>query len=163
MDWPSKYAVWGGGVVTLLILLTLILPGRHFEIRPPLPANITVTPYFSPQNIGNDCSVVVPVARQVPYTAAVAQTTLEQLLLGPLGSEVGSVATNIPGNVIIKSFVLADGELTVDFSAELGEGVAGACRVTAVRSQIEKTSTQFPEIKTVVISIEGQTEGILQP
>ena len=51
----------------------------------------------------------------------------------------------------------------VDFSKELGIGVAGSCRVEAIRSQITETLKQFKNVENVIISIEKETENILQP
>ena len=42
-------------------------------------------------------------------------------------------------------------------------GVAGSCRVLAIRAQIESTLKQFPSIKKVVISVNGRTGEVLQP
>ena len=51
----------------------------------------------------------------------------------------------------------------MDFSRELNDGVAGSCKVMAIRSQITQTLKQFSEIKGVVISVDGEAEEVLQP
>ena len=63
----------------------------------------------------------------------------------------------------INNFKIDKGVAYVDFDKTLEEGLAGSCLVTAVRSQIEQTLKQFPEIKEVHISIEQRSEDILQP
>ena len=49
------------------------------------------------------------------------------------------------------------------FNAKIEEGVGGACKVTAIRSQITETLKQFFAVTQVIISVNGKTEGILQP
>lgn len=51
----------------------------------------------------------------------------------------------------------------IDFESSLQEGVGGSCRVENIRSQIERRLKQFPFIKDVVISVEGNSEEVLQP
>ncbi|HPP18950.1 MAG TPA: GerMN domain-containing protein, partial [Candidatus Dojkabacteria bacterium] len=58
---------------------------------------------------------------------------------------------------------IEDGVARVDFSKELEEGVAGSCKVESIRAQIEETLKQFDNIDSVIISVEGKVEGILQP
>ena len=63
----------------------------------------------------------------------------------------------------INKIIIEDGTAYADFSRELNEGAAGSCKVSAIRSQIENTLKQFPEINDVVISVNGDSENILQP
>ncbi|MGM0629168.1 MAG: GerMN domain-containing protein, partial [Patescibacteria group bacterium] len=43
------------------------------------------------------------------------------------------------------------------------EDVAGSATVLAIRGQIENTLRQFDPVDNVVIKIEGEEEGVLQP
>ena len=71
--------------------------------------------------------------------------------------------TNInPGTKIQSLITDANGTARVDFSNEM-ETTGGSCRVTEIRSEIDFTLKQFPTIKNVIISINGETETILQP
>ena len=63
----------------------------------------------------------------------------------------------------INQIAVEGGVAYADFSSELNEGVAGSCKVSAIRSQIENTLLQFSEINKVVISVNGNSETILQP
>lgn len=111
-----------------------------------------------------DCSLVFPALRSVPATSAVARTALEELLGGPTNEErAAGFETLIPSGVRMNTLVVENGVARADFSRELSEGVAGACRVVAIRAQIEATLKQFPIVKSVVISVEGETETVLQP
>jgi hypothetical protein len=111
-----------------------------------------------------DCTSVRSSVRVVPKTAAIATKTLEELLSGPTVGEVAdSMLTLIPSGTTLNALLIKDGVANADFSKELTKGVAGSCKVGAIRAQIEETLKQFPTIKDVVISVNGVSEGILQP
>lgn len=114
-------------------------------------------PYF-------DCSKTTAVERQVPKTSAVARAALEALLRGGTQDEInrGFISTINPG-VRIQKLVIEDGAAKVDFAQQLEFQAGGSCRVAAIRAQITDTLKQFPTVESVVISINGRTEDILQP
>jgi spore germination protein GerM len=58
--------------------------------------------------------------------------------------------------------MIEDGVAYADFSSEL-EVSGGSAMVMMIREQIEKTLLQFETIDSVVISIEGDSEEVLQP
>jgi len=112
-----------------------------------------------------DCGKTIGVEREVDKTSAVAKTALEELLKGPSDAEkqIG-FTTQINDGVKLQSVTIDDnGVAKADFSAELEKGVGGSCKVSAIRAQIEATLKQFSSVKSVVISINGKTEDILQP
>jgi len=118
--------------------------------------------YFDPES--QDCEEVYEVERVVPKTKAVAKAALEELLGGITeGEKTGGYYTSINSGVALKSVAITNGVARADFDSKLGEGVGGACRTAAIRAQITQTLKQFPAVKSVVISIDGKTEGILQP
>jgi spore germination protein GerM len=39
----------------------------------------------------------------------------------------------------------------------------GSCKISAIRAQIERTLMPFPGVESVVISVEGDVAGALQP
>ncbi len=111
-----------------------------------------------------DCKLVYPVERSIPETAGMARAALEELLGGPTPSERDAgYYSALNTGIRIQSLVIGNGSAKADFDARLEEGVGGACRVEAIRSQIIKTLKQFPTINDVIISINGRTEDILQP
>ncbi len=122
------------------------------------------SPNFGGMPNDYNCSDVVASERIVARTAAPARAALESLLAGPTVSE-GQIGlfTNINQGVKIKKLSIQNNTAYVDFDATLGQGVAGSCRVTAIRAQITKTLEQFSTIKNVVISIDGRVQDILQP
>lgn len=126
--------------------------------------DIPVKVYFSKTD-SNECGLVYPIERKVAGRLAIYRAALEELLKGPNADDVAAgYRTSIPGSVKLKS-VAADaaGTVTADFDARLSIGVAGSCRVESIRAQIGATLKQFPEVHDVVISINGKTEGILEP
>ena|SRR3989338_1823535 len=123
--------------------------------------------FFS--NISKDpelknCGLTYPVIRHTsdknPSLSAIIS-----LLVGPNKEEkMQGYFTNLPLRIIkINNFEIKKGIAYIDFSQELEIGVAGSCRVEAIRSQITETLTQFENVESVVISIENETEAILQP
>ena len=111
-----------------------------------------------------DCERMYPVMRRVPKTSAVARAALEQLLLGPTAQESGDgYFTNSNSGVRIQKLSIVRGIARVDFDERLRENVGGSCRVLAIRAQITETLKQFPTVKEVIISVNGQTENILEP
>lgn len=111
-----------------------------------------------------DCAKVFSVERRIPKTQAVGRAALEQLLAGVKANEgkLGYFSQINPG-VEIQSLKIENGVAKADFSQELNEGVGGSCKVEAIRAEITETLKQFPTIKSVIISVNGNSETILQP
>lgn len=110
------------------------------------------------------CNKVFPVEREVSKTAAVARAALEQLLEGPTEAEKNQqYLTSINSGVKIQKLIIENGVAKVDFDETLEKAVGGSCRVSAIRAQITETLKQFPTVQSVIISINGRTEDILQP
>ena len=144
------------------------------SIRDPAVRHVTFAPgdvvpvkvYFSNSSLDTEfgCDQEFPVARFVSRQDSIYRGALQELLRGPTEDEkVQGYFTSLPANVRLKSVVNdADGTASADFGAERGK-VAGSCRVSAITAQITRTLEQFPEVRRVTISIEGKSEGILQP
>lgn len=89
---------------------------------------------------------------------------VSNLLAGPTDEETREgFFTSINKDSKINSINIEGGVVKVDFSQEFNTGVAGSCRVIAIRSQVEETLKQFPEVKNVIISVDGNSENLLQP
>ncbi len=136
-------------------------------IKPVETGLMTVKAFFSSTEIdpnNKDCSLVYPASRQVARTSAVARVALMELFKGLTSSEsANGLATAINPGVKINSLTINNGLAKIDLSKELGDKVAGSCRVTAIRSQITQTLKQFPTVSAVLISIDGKMAGVLQP
>lgn len=122
------------------------------------------------QNAGKDltsdiCSTTHAVQRFVPSDTNIYRAAIEELLAGPTADELNDgYSTSIPPKVILKDIGAdAGGIVTANFTAALDKNVAGSCRVGAIRAQIERTLSQFPEVRGVVIAVEGDSSTALQP
>jgi len=114
-----------------------------------------------------DCSKTTEVTRTVCADASSAvAVAVHELLKGPTAQEKtsGSV-TGLPEGVRDPSIRMNGSDVALDFDQSLEIGVAGSCRVTAIRAQIEDTVSANRKMQggNVTISILGRTEDILQP
>ncbi len=120
--------------------------------------------YFNNSVDVNSCDKVFYTQRTLPKTEGVARVALEQLIAGPTMLEkTAGFLTGINPSTKVQSLTIENGVAKVDFNNELQKGVAGSCKVTAIRAQITQTLKQFPTVKSVVISIDGKTDDVLQP
>jgi len=112
-----------------------------------------------------DCALVYPVTRRVAKTEAIGRAALDELLRGvDVTEEKEGFTSSLNRGSVIKMLDIKNGTATVRFNDVFQAGVAGSCRVTAIRSQIESTLKQFPTVKRVVIEVEGMpTDEVLQP
>jgi spore germination protein GerM len=95
----------------------------------------------------------------------VAKESLDQLLAGVTANEkVGGYFTNLNSKARVVSVVVEQGVATVVFNEDFQTGLAGACKVTAAKAQIEETLLQFSTVETVIIQVESiPDEEVLQP
>lgn len=109
------------------------------------------------------CEVTFPVTRTITKTQAVGRAALNELLKGvTTGEKARKYYTGIPEGVVLNSLTIKDGVAYADFNSKLNEGVGGSCLTSRIRSQIRNTLQQFPTVKSVVISVEGKTDGVLE-
>jgi spore germination protein GerM len=126
----------------------------------------TVNVYFGNKNMGSseDCSKVFPVSRTVINAETLGPGTLEALFKGVSETEkAAGYFTSLNDGTLIQKFEIKDKVAYIDFNSRFNEGVAGSCKITAIKSQIETTLNNLPDIDSVVISVNGQTKGILEP
>ncbi|HEY0979931.1 MAG TPA: GerMN domain-containing protein [Candidatus Paceibacterota bacterium] len=110
-----------------------------------------------------DCRVVHPITRTVPYTLAVAEASLNELIKGLTGEDIANgFQTSIDPNTKIKSLAIVNGVATVDFSKELNNKNVGLCAGQFIEAQITQTLMQFPSVQKVNITVEGKGD-IVQP
>jgi hypothetical protein len=122
--------------------------------------------YFGNNNLDPEisCNKTFAVARLVPKTQSVLKAALEELLKGPASAEAKlGFGSSINSGVAVNSIKISGNTATIDFTKKIEENAAGSCRVSAIRNQITNTARQFSNIKNVIISLDGQTEAILQP
>lgn len=115
----------------------------------------------------------------VPQTAQVGTAALQELLWGPPAHNLAGFGTALPlppevlsypgrgpdwgPRVRLLGLTIENGVATANFSRELRAYGGGSTRVLLIREQITRTLLQFPTVREVVIAIEGQTEGVLEP
>lgn len=118
--------------------------------------------YF-PKEVNNNVTFVA-VHRDVPTTQSLGRVAVEELLKGPTPEEEkGGLYTAIPKGVRLLGLKIDEGVAYADFDRQIEEKVGGSVRVMAIRRSIDLTLRQFSTIDKVVISVEGKTEGVLQP
>ena len=108
---------------------------------------------------------LVAVPRRVPVDLPLAEAVLRELLKGPTVAERRQGLTSlIPEKAALRSLAVGDsGVARADFSEGLQQGMSGSMRVQGIRQQIEATLMGISGITSVILSVEGQTEGVLQP
>jgi len=159
--------------ILILLIFILILGGAsayYFFSRNTAPnlnnGTMGVQVFFNNDRLDPEfsCNKVFPVQRTIERTLAVARAALQELLKGPTQEEKEQgFFTSINTGVQIQSLSIIDRIARVDFDEQLESQVGGSCRVAAIRAQITETLKQFSTVDSVVISINGRTEDILQP
>ncbi|MEF8846833.1 MAG: GerMN domain-containing protein [Candidatus Paceibacterota bacterium] len=162
--------------LTIALILVLIAVGLYFgytmtktsdQAQVPEdqePTTQMVEVYFGHSDKGGqDCSAVFAVEREIEKTEGTGKAALKELLEGPTDQEKeNGYFTSIGEGVELNSLNIEDGVATADFSEELNQG-GGSCTMEGRRAEIIETLKQFPTVDEVVISVEGETEGVLQP
>lgn len=164
------------GIFAVTFSLSWIIGSKNPEPTPtPGLEYSTVRVFFSNTPMDPNtlkCETTYPVTREVSrFTdnpasrlGELAYIAIKELLRGPSEEEKGQgFFTSINQGSNVQTINVESGIATVDFTEDLNIGVAGSCKVQAIRSQITETLKQFPEIKDVVISVNGNSEEILQP
>ena len=118
---------------------------------------------FFPRFLENDVEFV-PVRRVVPRSPSIATSTLNELLKGPtIDERAQGLANPIPEGTMLKSVEVNGGVAHADFDERMEFQMGGSVRVMAIRQMIIRTLKQFPDVREVIISVEGRTEDVLQP
>ena len=117
--------------------------------------------------------------RRVVDTGSVESTAVKELLWGPPPRNLAGFQTAIPTpedvlgypgrgedwgpRVRMLGLTIEEGTARVNFSQEMRAYGGGSARVQSIRQQIIRTLAQFDSVDTIVIAVEGETEGVLQP
>jgi spore germination protein GerM len=157
-----KRVIIVSALVVVIVVATWILIVQNNAVE----RFVDIKVFFNNNNFDPEfsCNKVFPAERGVIKTGELERAALLELLGGPTQGDIAQgFFTSINSGVKINSLSITRGVATVDFDERLGNQVAGACWVTAIRSQITETLKQFPSVKEVIISINGRTEDVLQP
>jgi len=111
----------------------------------------------------SSCEADVSLKRVVPNAETLGPGAIEMLIKGPTPDEEKFYYSAINKNTLLQKFEIKNRVAYVDFNSSLNQNVAGSCNVIAIRSQIENTLKNLPDIDSVIISVNGQIEGILEP
>ncbi|MBI2514638.1 GerMN domain-containing protein [Candidatus Wolfebacteria bacterium] len=150
-----------GSDITLEIGDGVIIPLKYDSKN-----NVWVNVYFGNTKMGSSvsCERVFSVTRTIPKTLLVGRLALEELLKGPTDEEKNQgYFTNINQGVGVKSLIIDNGVAKADFDDSLARDTSGSCRIAWIRAQIKETLKQFPGVREVVISINGNSTSTLQP
>jgi hypothetical protein len=111
----------------------------------------------------SDCTTTKPFTRTLPRAVGVAQLLMHALVAGPTAEEKSAGAVGaFPAGARVKSVILRDGVVTVDFNERL-QNVGGACAASAIRAAVSATLTRLPGVQRVVITAGGSEPLALQP
>lgn len=111
----------------------------------------------------SNCEADISVTRMVLNAETLGPGALAALIEGPKGAESEKYYSAINPATLIKKFEVINSVAHVDLSSDLNANIVGSCNVIAVRSQIENTLNTLPDIDSVILSVDGQTTGILEP
>ncbi len=161
-------------VISLIVLFFLFSQeaGGWKNRQPEFQSAVTATPLTVSVFFGNtnndpdvlNCGTTYPASRQIKSEGDKYLAVLAELLNGPTNTEKDQgFFTAINSGIKLPEVVLTDGVMTVNFASDIETAVGGSCRVAAIRSQIENTLKQFPEVKEVIIAVDGRIADALQP
>jgi spore germination protein GerM len=143
----------------VVIFVATVATGCRVVSAPQVDANV-----FLVKTSSQDIELVA-VPRRVSADLPLAEAVLRELLKGPTAAERRQgLASLIPEGAALRSVSVTEtGVARADFSEGLQQGIGGSMRVLGIRQQIEGTLMCISGITSVILSIEGQTEGVLQP
>jgi hypothetical protein len=132
----------------------LVRAEKPFNVAP-----IEATLYFADEN----CTGVKPHTRRMPKSISMARLLVEALVQGPTADErTHGAAVSFPEGSAVRSVILRNGTLTVDFNERL-QNVGGSCRAQMIRASVTDTLRRLPAVKSVVITAGGNEKLALQP
>lgn len=126
---------------------------------------MTVAPYFYVDEAGHPNRTgpfVVPVAREVDRTVAVARATIEQLLAGPSSGErrgVPAISTTVPSGTRLLGLTINEDIATIDLSREFG-ATDDSATVAQRAAQVVFTLARFDSVAEVLFRQEGKPVAI---
>ncbi|MCK4798067.1 MAG: GerMN domain-containing protein [Spirochaetes bacterium] len=110
----------------------------------------------------NEKLKLVSVSRSISYTNTPLTQTLKSLLNGPVHDGNSSeIITNIPHNTKLLSVVIKDNTAYINFSKEFEFNSYGRESTIAQIKQVVYTATEFSNVKSVQILINGRVKTYL--
>jgi spore germination protein GerM len=101
-----------------------------------------------------------PVGRKVSR-GAVLENTMRELIKGPTATEKKKgMLTAVPPGLRVNGVTIRNNVAEIDFSGAIEQGAGGSILINRI-DQIVYTATQFPNVGSVVIKINGRTRQTL--
>jgi len=127
-------------------------------------ATRVVMVYFNTGD-GSDCSEVTAFERTVGTSIGPAEAAFEELVGGPTTAEEAAGASSFFSSATadtVRSVLLADGVLTVDFDDVRAEisNASSSCGSSAFTSSLNATAFQFPTVDKVRYLFAGSCEDL---
>ena len=124
------------------------------------PVKEEVKIYFVKFNEKSEKMLLTPVTRKVGREMPL-EHTIRELIKGPSTTEKKKgLLTAVPSNLRVNGIRLKNGIAEIDFNGAIEQGAGGSVLINRI-DQIVYTATQFPQVKSVVIKINGRPRQTL--
>lgn len=126
------------------------------------PGTDEVKVYFVRFNEKSEKMYLAPVARNVPG-GALLENAMKELIKGPTPAEKkkGHLSA-VPPGLRVNSIRVRNRSAEIDFNGAIEQGANGSILINRI-DQIVYTATQFPNVKSVIIKINGKQKQTLGP
>ena len=124
------------------------------------PEEKNVRIYLVKLNEESEKMYLAPVGRKVSG-GSVLENTIQELIKGPTASEKKKgMLTAVPPSLRVNGVKIRNNVAEIDFNGAIEQGAAGNVLINRI-DQIVYTATQFPNVRSVVIKINGRARQTL--
>jgi len=124
------------------------------------PGTGEVKVYFVKFDEKSERMYLAPVARNIPR-GALLENTMKELIKGPTPAEKRKGhLTAVPSGLRVNSIRIKNRSAEIDFNGAIEQGASGSILINRI-DQIVYTATQFPNINSVIIKINGKQKQTL--
>lgn len=117
--------------------------------------------YFVRLNEKTEKMYLSPVVRNVPRGGAILENTMKELIKGPTaGEKKKGNLTAVPTGLRINRMRVRNKTAEIDFNGAIEQGASGSILINRI-DQIVYTATQFPNVESVIIKINGRQRQTL--
>lgn len=132
--------------------------GKEQQTKAPEREEVKI--YFVKFNEKSEKMLLTPVARKVGRGLPL-ENTMRELIKGPTAAEKKKgLLTAVPANLRVNGIRLKNGTAEIDFNGAIEQGAGGSVLINRI-DQIVYTATQFPQVKSIVIKINGRPRQTL--
>ena len=134
------------------------LPEKEQQIKTPEKEEVKI--YFVKFNEKSEKMLLTPVTRKVGRGLPL-ENTMRELIKGPTTAEKKKgLLTAVPSNLRLNGIRIKNDIAEIDFNGAIEEGASGSILINRI-DQIVYTATQFSNIKSIVIKINGRPRQTL--